>query len=179
MIRKHKKRGLCPAFVCRFGVDSANPANATNSAGFLLPVTFDQHPAVTTMLPAMGDPDRTGMRGTRPVAVDPNIAVAIPTVIAVDPDPAVMRWTIMDLDDGVRRRHAYDDSHLRQCSSRRETDSKQQRQCSFLHRDFALHGKVRSTRIGMRSGRLILSTPWLQIRCVQLKNCRIKVVARG
>ena len=30
---------------------------------FLLPVSFDQNPAVTAVLPAMRDPDRVAMRG--------------------------------------------------------------------------------------------------------------------
>ena len=111
----------------------------------LLPVAFDQDPAVTAMLPAMRDPDRATMRGANPVAVNPDVAVAIPAVIAVDPDPTFMRWMVVDLDDGRGGRHANDD--LRRNGGRNEADSKQQRQCGFFHRDFALHGKYPSTRI--------------------------------
>ena len=90
----------------------------------LLPVAFDQDPAVTAMLPAMRNPDSIAMRGANPVAVNPDVAVAIPTVIAVDPDPTFMRWMVVDLDDGRGGRHAHDD--LRQHGGRNETDSKQQ-----------------------------------------------------
>ena len=91
---------------------------------FLLPVAFDQDPAVTAMLPAVCDPDRAGMRGANPVTVNPDVAVAIPAVIAVDPDPTFMRWMVMDLDDGRGGRHANDD--LRRNGGRNEADSKHQ-----------------------------------------------------
>ncbi len=119
----------------------------------LLPVAFNHDPAVTAVLPAMGDPDRAGMRGANPVAVDPDVAVAIPAVIAVDPDPSIMRRTIVCFVDGRGRRHA--NNNLCQSGGRNETDSKKQRQCSFFHRDFALHGKIRSTWIGEASQAII------------------------
>ena len=87
-------------------------------------MAFDQDPAVTAVFPAMRDPDRARMRGTDPTAVDPNVTVAIPAVIAVIPDPAGMRRTIVDLDDGIGRR--YTNNNLRQSGGRNETDSKQQ-----------------------------------------------------
>ena len=111
----------------------------------LLPVALNQDPAVTAMFPAMRDPDRATMRGANPVPVNPDVAVAIPAVIAVDPDPTFMRRTVVGFDDRRGGRHANYD--LRHSGDRNETDSKQQRQCSFFHRDFALHSKCRSTRI--------------------------------
>ena len=79
----------------------------------LPPVTLDQDPAVTALFPAMGGPDRAGMRGVDPVAVDPDVAVAIPAVIAVDPNPTGVRRTIVDFDNGRGRRHANHHSDLR------------------------------------------------------------------
>ena len=102
-----------------------HPALIYLLSSVLLPVPFDQDPAVTAVLPAMGDPDRVAMRGANPVAVDPDVTVAVPAVIAVDPDPTFMRRTVMDFDDGRGRRHANYD--LRESSGRYETDSKQQR----------------------------------------------------
>lgn len=107
---KQKKAGRVPRF-CIFNCS-------------LAPVALDQNIAVTTMLPVMGDPDVAGMPGARPVAVNPDVTVAIPAVIAVDPDPTFMRWMVVDLDDGRGRRDANDD--LRHNGSRNETESKQQ-----------------------------------------------------
>lgn len=90
----------------------------------LPPVAFDQDPAVTAVLPVMRDPDRVAMRGTNPVAVDPDITVAIPAVIAVDPHPTFMRRTVVFFDDGRGRRDTND--NLSQRDAWHETDSKQQ-----------------------------------------------------
>jgi len=87
-------------------------------------VALDQDIAVTAMFPVMGNPDRIGMRRMNPTAVNPDVAVAVPTVIAVVPDPAGMRWMVVDLDDRLGRRYANDD--LRHNGSRNETESKQQ-----------------------------------------------------
>lgn len=100
----------------------ASPANSANSAVFLLPVSFDQNPAVTAVLPAMRDPDRVAMRGANPAAVNPDVTVAVPAVITVDPDPTFMRWMVMDFDDRLGGSHANYD--LRESSGRNETDSK-------------------------------------------------------
>ena len=116
----------------------------------LLPVAFDQDPAVTAMLPAMRNPDRAMMRGANPVAVNPDVAVAIPAVIAVDPNPTFMRRMVVDLDDRLGRRNAHND--LRHTGGRNETDSKQQRQRSFFHRNFALHGTFDWPGLGKRPG---------------------------
>ena len=103
---------------------SASFANPANSAAFLPPVAFDQDPAVTALFPAMRNPDRARMRRADPMAVDPDVAVAVPAVIAVDPDPSVMRRTIVSFDDGRGRRNAND--NLRQSGRRSQTKSKQQ-----------------------------------------------------
>ena len=110
---------LAPLLVYRF---LASPANSANSAVFLLPVSFDQDPAVTAVLPAMRDPDRVAMRGANPAAVNPDVTVAVPAVITVDPDPTFMRWMVMDFDDRLGGSHA--DYDLRESSGRNETDSK-------------------------------------------------------
>jgi hypothetical protein len=68
-------------------------------------VTFDQDPSVTAMVPVMGNPNGAWTGRPGPMAVNPHITVTIPAVIAVNPNPAVMRWMVVDLDDGRRRRH--------------------------------------------------------------------------
>ena len=128
-------------------------------------MAFDQDPAVAAMLPAMRHPDRAAMRGANPVAVNPDVTMAIPAVIAVDPDPTLMRWMVVDFDDRLGGSHANDD--LRKSSGRHETDSKQQRQCSFFHRDFALHGKYPSTRIEEA------------FRAINFINTRLRISLRG
>ena len=116
----------------------------------------------------MRDPDRVAMRGANPAAVNPDVTVAVPAVITVDPDPTFMRWMVMDFDDRLGGSHANYD--LRESSGRNETDSKQQRQCSFFHRDFALHGKCPSTRIGEAFRAIILINTRLRIWLRALNN---------
>ena len=87
-------------------------------------MALDQDIAVAVVVPAMRNPVGAWMRRPRPAPVNPDVAVAIPAVIAVNPDPTVMRWMVVDLDDGLRGSHANDD--LRHNGSRNETESKQQ-----------------------------------------------------
>jgi hypothetical protein len=54
--------------------------------------------------------------------VNPDVTVAVPAVITVDPDPTFMRWMVMDFDDRLGGSHA--DYDLRESSGRNETDSK-------------------------------------------------------
>ena len=86
----------------------------------------------------MGNPDTAAMRRTRPTAMNPGVAVAVPTVVAVDPHPSFMRWMVMDLDDRCRRRNADDD--LRHRNRRSETQGKQPCQESLFHRNRNLRG---------------------------------------
>jgi hypothetical protein len=57
------------------------------------------------------------------MAVDPNVAVAIPTVMAIDPNPSFVRRTVVRLDDGSGRRYAND--NLSHHSRGRHAKSKQ------------------------------------------------------
>ena len=91
----------------------------------LPPMAFDQDPAVATTFPAMGFPDGAGMRRARPIAVDPNVAVAVPAVIAIDPHPVAMRWAIMRFVDGRGRRDVNHNSNLSHHGCGRHAKSKQ------------------------------------------------------
>ncbi len=122
----------------------------------LPPMAFDQDPAAFALLPAMGDPNGAGMRWLGPMAVDPNVAVAVPAVIAIDPHPVTMRWAIVSLDDGRGRRYANDNLSHHGCG--RHAKSKQRRQNNFLHGICVLHvlrdiGIMRLSRttVGMNS----------------------------
>lgn len=86
----------------------------------------------------MVDPDRTVMWRTHPLAMDPDVAVAIVTMVAVVPYPSVMRWMVMMLNERRRRRNADDD--LRNCNRRSETQSEQPCQKSLFHRNLYLRG---------------------------------------
>ena len=119
MTGKQKKAGLAPRFLF---VGSR-----------LLPVAFHQHPAIAAAFPVMVDPDSAGMRRMRPKAVHPDVVVAIPAVVAFDPYPSVMRWMVMMLRDGWRRRNA--DDNLRKCGRGSETQSEQPCQESLFHRN--------------------------------------------
>ncbi len=86
-------------------------------------MAFDQDPAVATMFPAMGFPGGAGMRGAGPMAMNPNVAVAIPAVMAIDPHPSVVRRTVVTLDNG--RRRLYADDNLSHRGHGRQKKSKQ------------------------------------------------------
>lgn len=120
-----KRAGLKPrSWFIGFGLAALTLLTPPTPSAFLLPVAFHQHPTVTAVLPAMRNPYCAAMRGANPVAVNPDVPVAIPAVIAVDPDPTFMRRMVVNFDDGLRGRHANDD--LRHSGGRNETDSKQQ-----------------------------------------------------
>ena len=136
-----KKSGACaPLFVCRIVARSTNSASAANSAVFLLPVPLDQNPAAIALLIVMSNPDCAGVRWATPIAFDPDVAVPVPTVIAVDPNPSRMRWMIMDFDDGCRRRNA--DNNLRHSNRGSETQGEQPCQKRLFHRNLNLRGSV-------------------------------------
>ena len=99
----------------------------------LPPVAIDQNPPVSTVLPAMCDPDTAAMRWAHPMAMNPDVAVTVPAVVAIDPHPSRVRWMFVDLDDGCRWRNADDD--LRHRDRRSETQGKQPCQKSLFHRN--------------------------------------------
>ena len=105
--------------------NSADSASTASRAVFLPPVTFNQDPAAIALFPMMSDPYRAWVRRIAPKAMNPNVAVAIPAVIAVDPYPSGMRWMLVNLD--YRRRRRYANNHLSHRGRRHETDCKQQR----------------------------------------------------
>ncbi len=119
MTGKQEKAGLAPRFLF---VGSR-----------LLPVALYQHPAIAAAFPVMVDPDSAGMRRMRPKAVNPDVVLAVPAVVAFDPYPPIMRWMVMMLRDGWRRRNA--DDNLRKCGRGSETQSEQPCQESLFHRN--------------------------------------------
>ena len=128
--------------------NSADSASTASRAVFLPPVTFNQDPAAIALLPVMGNPHGAGVRRMNPISSHPNVAVAIPAVIAIMPNPAGMRRVVVFLNDGRRRRNTND--YLSDSGRRHETESKQQRECSLFHGNFALHG-IECAGIGKHS----------------------------
>ncbi len=98
---------------------------------WLLPVTLDEHIAAVTVFPAVGDPNRTRVRGMRPVAMMPDIAVAIPAMVPINPHPSRMRRMIVNFNDWFRRRNA--DIDLRHCNRGQQANRQQQRESCFFH----------------------------------------------
>ena len=90
----------------------------------LVPAPLDIHVRASARFPVRRRPVRGRVRAAIVAPVNPDVAVAIPTVIAVDPHPTFMRWMVVDLDDGRGRPHTHND--LRHNGGRNETDSKQQ-----------------------------------------------------
>jgi hypothetical protein len=90
----------------------------------LAPVSFVPDIAATLSTPFTGYPDGTGVRGTHVAAADPDIAMAVPAVIAADPDVIAMRaWRYRNDFDGARWRRSDADDDLCIRGTRREKDS--------------------------------------------------------
>jgi hypothetical protein len=55
------------------------------------------------MTPLARDPNRVLVRGCNPVAVHPDVVVAVPLVVSVNPNPASVRARAVMFDDDVWR----------------------------------------------------------------------------
>jgi hypothetical protein len=98
---------------------------------------YEDIPAVA-MHPVMANPMRARMRWTIPAARNPDIARAVPAVVAADPDKAgAGRWTA-SFDD--RRGRPDTDHNLPIRDGRGERCSKQQSENEFLHGFLLLMG---------------------------------------
>ena len=106
--------------------------------------------------PVVGNPDCTIMRRMHPMAMNPFVAVAIPTVVAIVPHPSIMRWMVVMLNDGRGRCNAH--NNLCQCNRRSETQSKQPCQKSLFHRNLNLRGLDLPESVTV-SWRLMITTP--------------------
>jgi hypothetical protein len=95
-------------------------------------VAVDPDVAAADMPPSASNPDSVGAGRRGPAAGDPDVAGAVPAVIAADPNPATMRARARMFDDDRRRSNA-DDNALgegrRQAEERGRGDKKQ-----FLHK---------------------------------------------
>jgi hypothetical protein len=94
-------------------------------------MTFNQDPPVVTMNPAMGDPACVRVWGTIPTARNPDVAAAVPAVVAVDPDVLAAGTGTASFNDGSGRSNA--DHNLRKSGGRQQGDCEQQSQYEFLH----------------------------------------------
>jgi hypothetical protein len=82
-------------------------------------VAFDQNPTVAAVYPMMGNPDGAFARRVVPVAAIPDVVMAIPAVIAVDPHISGMRCMLVMFMERWGRRNA--DNDLCYCRRRSET----------------------------------------------------------
>ena len=95
-------------------------------------MSFLQDVSAVAMDPAMGYPMLPGMRGTVIAAGSPNVATAVPAVIACN--PFISRagtWARM-LDHGDGRCDAY--NNLRVSGSGQQAQSEQSCESEFLHK---------------------------------------------
>jgi len=83
------------------------------------------------MFPAMGHPVGMTMGRTVPAARHPDIAGAIPAMVATDPFVFGAGARAASLDDGGGR--SYTDHDLRKRGSRQQSGSKQQSWKKFFH----------------------------------------------
>ena len=95
--------------------------------------------------------------------MNPDVTVAVPAVITVDPDPTFMRWMVMDFDDRLGGSHANYD--LRESSGRNETDSKNSDNAVFFTEISPSMASVHRPELGKHSGRLFLSTRGYEFGC--------------
>jgi len=98
---------------------------------------FNQHPFPVLMFPPVSYPMRVRMRRTLPVAVNPNIMIAVPAMVAVNPNKTGLRRHAALFNNGSR--WTYANRNLRLGSHRNHSHS--QGQCeqyceyNFLHDD--------------------------------------------
>jgi len=91
--------------------------------------------AAAFFTPIAGDPNGPAMRWTSVASGDPDVAVAIPAMVAGNPDPVHMRGRRGGNDfDGMRRRWADADNDLRVGRADAEKN------CAGCGEDLFLHG---------------------------------------
>jgi hypothetical protein len=94
--------------------------------------------------PAVGHPMRARMRRAIPASGYPHISVAVPVVVARDPNITRMgRWSIV-LNNGGRRTNV--NVHLREGCRRRQTKCKQSGHDNFFHVQSTPPGGFQTTR---------------------------------
>jgi hypothetical protein len=110
----------------------------------LAPAAFVPDVAAAFFAPLTGDPYGSAMWRTAILAVDPDVGVAVPAVVAGDPDIAFVGWGGDDFDF-VRRRWADADDDLGVCVSGAdgEEESTGCGEKLFLHAVFLLSAAVR------------------------------------
>lgn len=85
------------------------------------------------MDPVMRDPDGARMRRPAPIAMNPDVALAVPAVIAVNPYIAGMRARTVLFHNGSRRTDTNHHADLREGSRRGKGKREKTSQNSFLH----------------------------------------------
>jgi hypothetical protein len=92
--------------------------------------------AATLFAPVALNPDCAAVWRMAEGTVDPDIAVAVPAVVAGNPNPALVGWGRDDFD-GARRRWANADDNLRVGSADREEEGTGCGEELFLHLSFS------------------------------------------
>ncbi len=75
------------------------------------------------MNPMVSNPTRARMRRTLPAARDPNVAFAVPAMVAVNPNESTLRGPAALFDD--RRRGTYANHNLSKRGCRQQGESEQ------------------------------------------------------
>src|ERR1017187_8392050 len=124
------------------GRSSAGPrwcnsrARVTHAWPNLLPVARVPDMAAAFLAPVAFNPDSSAMGWAGVVTVYPGIAVAIPAVVARNPDKALV-WRRGDDFDGARRRWANADDDLRVGNANRQEEAADCDEKLFLHLSFS------------------------------------------
>jgi hypothetical protein len=112
----------------------------------LLPVAGVPDVATTLFTPFAFDPNGSAMGWAGVVTVDPDVSVAIPAVVAGNPDKALV-WRRRDDFDGSRRRWTNADDDLRVGNANRQEEAADCDEKLFLHLSFSFEVLPIRTRL--------------------------------
>jgi hypothetical protein len=116
--------------------DLSPPMRPVNPVLAVPPVSFPPKPASRPMDPMSSNPYCVWARWSRPIAMNPHVALPVPPLIARDPNKMRSRWRRTPFHHAWRRPDAHKNLSVgHTCAQHRSSHSRQQK---FLHACFYL-----------------------------------------